>query len=106
MPAPDRASFAVDPKGRLAYAVHRLGATDTRRNSRLLKNARISPFFNRLLKRERFMDIQEEETLSLFHSVIGRWFAERLGTPTEIQKRAWPLIAAGKHALITAPTGS
>jgi ATP-dependent helicase Lhr and Lhr-like helicase len=48
----------------------------------------------------------QKEPLSLFHPVIGRWFAERLGAPTEIQRRAWPLIAAGRHALITAPTGS
>jgi ATP-dependent helicase Lhr and Lhr-like helicase len=47
-----------------------------------------------------------EEALSLFHPLIGQWFAERLGPPTEIQGRAWPLIAAGRHTLITAPTGS
>ena len=46
------------------------------------------------------------DTLSLFHPLIGQWFAERLGAPTEIQERAWPVIAAGKHALVTAPTGS
>ena len=44
--------------------------------------------------------------LSLFHPLIGRWFTESMGAPTEIQGLAWPLIAAGKHALITAPTGS
>jgi ATP-dependent helicase Lhr and Lhr-like helicase len=54
---------------------------------------------------EQFMD-GREEPLSLFHPVIARWFAERLGAPTEIQARAWPLIATGRHALITAPTGS
>jgi len=46
------------------------------------------------------------DSLSLFHPLIGQWFAERLGAPTEIQERAWPVIAAGKHALVTAPTGS
>ncbi len=44
--------------------------------------------------------------LSLFHPIIARWFAERYGRPTDVQARAWPVIADGKHALITAPTGS
>jgi ATP-dependent Lhr-like helicase len=42
----------------------------------------------------------------LFHPLIRKWFEERLGTPTDIQAKAWPIIAKGKHALITAPTGS
>ena len=49
---------------------------------------------------------RQGDALSLFHPLIGRWFAERMGAPTDIQARAWPLIAAGKHALIAAPTGS
>ena len=48
----------------------------------------------------------QKEALSLFHPLIRKWFTERLGAPTDIQGQAWPLIAAGKHALITAPTGS
>ncbi len=44
--------------------------------------------------------------LYCFHPLIGAWFLERMGEPTEIQSRTWPEIAAGKHALITAPTGS
>src|SRR5271157_4784206 len=47
-----------------------------------------------------------EDPLSLFHPVVGRWFAGRVGEPTEIQHLAWPRIAAGKHVLVTAPTGS
>ena len=46
------------------------------------------------------------EPLSPFHPLIRRWFAERVGTPTDIQSQAWPVIAAGKHVLVTAPTGS
>ncbi|MBI2299753.1 MAG: DEAD/DEAH box helicase, partial [Armatimonadetes bacterium] len=34
------------------------------------------------------------------------WFATRVGRPTDVQARAWPVIAAGEHALVTAPTGS
>ena len=44
--------------------------------------------------------------LSLFHPLIARWFTERVGTPTDVQTQAWPLIARGEHVLITAPTGS
>ena len=45
-------------------------------------------------------------SLSLFHPLIGRWFEERVGPPTDVQDQAWPIIARGGHVLITAPTGS
>ncbi len=45
-------------------------------------------------------------SLSGFHPVIARWFESRFREPTEPQRRAWPLIGAGKNALIAAPTGS
>ena len=41
-----------------------------------------------------------------FHPAVARWFESRFGAPTEPQARAWPLIAAGQHVLIAAPTGS
>lgn len=41
-----------------------------------------------------------------FHDVTQRWFSERLGEPTDVQRRAWPLLAAGGHVLVTAPTGT
>jgi ATP-dependent Lhr-like helicase len=41
-----------------------------------------------------------------FHPVIAGWFAKRFGVPTEVQARSWPVIASGRHALISAPTGS
>ncbi|NLD37006.1 MAG: DEAD/DEAH box helicase [Desulfatiglans sp.] len=43
---------------------------------------------------------------NLFHPLIVKWFREFVGTPTDIQKKAWPEIASGRHVLITAPTGS
>ncbi len=46
------------------------------------------------------------EVLSYFHPLIARWFREKIGLPTDIQRKGWPQIAAGKHLLITAPTGS
>ncbi|MFH1567990.1 MAG: DEAD/DEAH box helicase, partial [Gemmatimonadota bacterium] len=44
--------------------------------------------------------------LSLFHPLVEQWFGARVGTPTEVQARAWPRIAGGGHLLVTAPTGS
>ena len=42
-----------------------------------------------------------------FHPAVAEWFARRfpLG-PTEPQRLAWPLIAAGRDTLVAAPTGS
>jgi ATP-dependent Lhr-like helicase len=47
-----------------------------------------------------------DKALALFHPLIQKWFTERLGAPSDIQARAWPEIARGGHALVTAPTGS
>jgi ATP-dependent Lhr-like helicase len=44
--------------------------------------------------------------LSPFHPLIQEWFNERFGKPTPVQTRAWPEIAAGRHVLVTAPTGT
>ncbi|HYK81562.1 MAG TPA: DEAD/DEAH box helicase, partial [Gemmatimonadales bacterium] len=37
---------------------------------------------------------------------VAQWFARRFRAPTEPQRRAWPVIQAGRHTLIAAPTGS
>jgi ATP-dependent Lhr-like helicase len=47
-----------------------------------------------------------EDALNLFHPVVRQWFREQVGTPTDIQNKAWPEIAKGNHVLVTAPTGS
>jgi ATP-dependent Lhr-like helicase len=47
-----------------------------------------------------------EDALNLFHPLIRQWFREQVGTPTDIQNKAWPEIAKGNHVLVTAPTGS
>src|SRR5437899_2727294 len=44
--------------------------------------------------------------LSGFHPAVARWFGARFTAPTEPQRHAWPLIQAGRDALIAAPTGS
>ena len=41
-----------------------------------------------------------------FHPVVREWFTAGIGTPTEAQLRGWEAIAAGRHTLIAAPTGS
>ncbi|HEY5091001.1 MAG TPA: DEAD/DEAH box helicase, partial [Polyangia bacterium] len=42
----------------------------------------------------------------MFHPAVETWLSRRFGAPTPAQARAWPLIAAGKDVLVTAPTGS
>ena len=42
----------------------------------------------------------------MFHPSVATWFARRFKGPSPAQERAWPVIAAGKDILITAPTGS
>ncbi|HET9987362.1 MAG TPA: DEAD/DEAH box helicase, partial [Kofleriaceae bacterium] len=44
--------------------------------------------------------------LETFHPLIGGWFRDRFGAPTEPQRIGWPRIAAGEDVLIAAPTGS
>lgn len=46
------------------------------------------------------------DALDNFHPQINRWFKDRFNQPTAVQNAAWPIIASGAHALITAPTGS
>ncbi|MCP4147474.1 MAG: DEAD/DEAH box helicase, partial [bacterium] len=48
----------------------------------------------------------ENNPLELFHPLIKQWFLEKVGTPTDIQAKAWPQISGKKHVLVTAPTGS
>lgn len=52
------------------------------------------------------MGIIMENVLTLFEKQTAEWFADTLGEPTPVQKESWPVIAAGSHALISAPTGT
>ncbi|MBM3925138.1 MAG: DEAD/DEAH box helicase [SAR202 cluster bacterium] len=47
-----------------------------------------------------------QDSLSLFHPVIQRWFQGRFSSPTPPQSQGWPAIASGRDTLIAAPTGS
>jgi ATP-dependent Lhr-like helicase len=44
--------------------------------------------------------------LDRFHPLVRKWFGQYVGTPTDVQIRAWPQITGGNHVLVTAPTGS
>ena len=46
------------------------------------------------------------QVLEQFHPLVRRWFEERFAAPTDAQEKAWPIIAAGEHVLVSAPTGS
>jgi ATP-dependent Lhr-like helicase len=40
------------------------------------------------------------------HDTVARWFRERFGEPTEIQRAAWSRLSSGQHLLLSAPTGT
>ena len=44
--------------------------------------------------------------VSSFHPLIAEWFHSQVGTPTDVQAQAWPVIQSGADVLIAAPTGS
>jgi ATP-dependent Lhr-like helicase len=39
-------------------------------------------------------------------AVLSDWFRDRFGSPTEVQRLAWPEVLAGRHVLVSAPTGA
>ena len=47
-----------------------------------------------------------EKSLEIFNKLTQRWFINTLGSPTAVQEQAWPVIAAGRHTLVSAPTGT
>ena len=47
-----------------------------------------------------------DHSMELFQTDTRHWFERALGTPTLVQKQAWPEIAAGRHTLVSAPTGT
>lgn len=46
------------------------------------------------------------KALSWAHPLVAEWFLNKFGQATEPQEQGWPAILAGKHTLISAPTGS
>ncbi len=47
-----------------------------------------------------------EDVLDLFREETAEWFRKALGEPTPVQREAWRIIAEGRHALVSAPTGT
>src|SRR5712691_8823447 len=45
-------------------------------------------------------------SLTNFHPITARWFAEAFDAPTTAQLTGWASIHDGRHTLIAAPTGS
>ena len=37
---------------------------------------------------------------------MEKWFLSNIGTPTDLQIRAWSTIRAGENLLVVSPTGS
>ncbi|MEM9159361.1 MAG: DEAD/DEAH box helicase [Verrucomicrobiota bacterium] len=52
------------------------------------------------------MSVVDGVGVSRFHPLVGKWFEQKYGEPTDIQKKAWGLISEEEHALISAATGS
>jgi ATP-dependent Lhr-like helicase len=44
--------------------------------------------------------------LDSFHPAVAAWFSRTFDAPTPAQERAWPVLQAGRHVLVAAPTGS
>lgn len=44
--------------------------------------------------------------LGLFCKETRQWFETGIGAPTAVQEAAWPAIKAGRHTLVSAPTGT
>ena len=49
---------------------------------------------------------ENTSVLPSFHPAVRDWFTRAFGEPTPAQEKGWPVIAAGRHALLLAPTGS
>lgn len=48
----------------------------------------------------------DQDVLQLFSPQTAAWFRAAFGEPTDVQREAWPAIAAGKPVLVSAPTGT
>src|SRR3989442_4965330 len=51
-------------------------------------------------------DLVSSTGLEWAHPIVGEWFVNKFGTPTEPQQQGWPHILAGEATLISAPTRS
>lgn len=51
-------------------------------------------------------DAVDDDGLRAFDPLVRAWFLSRFPAPTPVQVRAWREITAGRHVLVSAPTGS
>ena len=47
-----------------------------------------------------------DDALFALTAPAAAWFRQRFGSPTTAQRLAWPAVAAGRHLLLSAPTGA
>ena len=47
-----------------------------------------------------------DDALSALAAPVAEWCRRRFGAPTGAQRLAWPAVAAGRHLLLSAPTGA
>ncbi|MGN6780848.1 MAG: ATP-dependent helicase [Marmoricola sp.] len=50
--------------------------------------------------------VRQDEGVERFSAATRAWFEAAFAAPTPAQEGAWEAIAAGRHALVVAPTGS
>ena len=50
--------------------------------------------------------IAADAALAALPQAAADWFRQRFGAPTTIQRLAWPALSAGRHLLVSAPTGA
>jgi ATP-dependent Lhr-like helicase len=48
----------------------------------------------------------DENALAALTVPVRAWFVQRFGRPTVAQRTAWPVLSAGRHLLLSAPTGT
>src|SRR3989440_3998299 len=48
----------------------------------------------------------DERALAALPAPVRAWFEQRFGRPTAAQRAAWPVLAAGRNLLLSAPTGT
>lgn len=53
-----------------------------------------------------FDEYDEKEVLGSLREYVSKWFIERYGSMTPVQRRALPLIKEGRNVLISSPTGT
>ncbi len=58
------------------------------------------------LKKTSGSAVDETDALGSFSPIVGDWFRENVGEPSEPQRKGWPEIASDRNVLICAPTGS